>query len=321
MKNKKGISLIVLVITIIVMIILAASVIISLSNTGIINKANEAVDKTNKSEVYNLATLTWAEAFMDGKRGDTLKTAVLDALKDYTDEYDIVVDDNGVSVNKKGESGGTEVGGLDWDAILEDANADPDKYKHPDQTESQHIGIGTDGEPVNMDYWNWFKDATLTNNKVTLATQNGSGKLAGYIGTYTAEGAIIGKVPQYIKPADGEEFLPVESMDSTFYSTSGIVIAPEIPSTVVTMSSTFAFCTNLKTAPVIPVGITGMASAFYRCNSLTGDLVINATPEYYGGCLGDAATNEGTDLKLSGTSSVLSEILNTKSENSNISLK
>ena len=35
---KKGISLIVLVITIIVMIILAAAVVISLNNTGIINK-------------------------------------------------------------------------------------------------------------------------------------------------------------------------------------------------------------------------------------------------------------------------------------------
>ena len=48
MKKKQGISLIVLVITIIVMIILAASVVLTLSNSGIINKANEAVEKTKE---------------------------------------------------------------------------------------------------------------------------------------------------------------------------------------------------------------------------------------------------------------------------------
>ena len=44
MKKKMGISLIVLVITIIVMIILAASVMITISNTGIIDKASTAKD-------------------------------------------------------------------------------------------------------------------------------------------------------------------------------------------------------------------------------------------------------------------------------------
>ena len=98
MKRKQGISLIVLVITIIVMIILAASVVLTLSNSGIINKANEAVEKTNIKEVEQLASLAWAEEFMAGKRGDTLKEAVLEKLKDYTDKYTIKVTDTGVSV-------------------------------------------------------------------------------------------------------------------------------------------------------------------------------------------------------------------------------
>jgi type II secretory pathway pseudopilin PulG len=100
-KQKLGISLIVLVITIIVMIILAASVVLTLSNTGIINKANEAVEKTNIKEVEQLASLTWAEEFMAGKRGDTLKEAVLEKLKDYTDKYTITVTDTGVTVTAK----------------------------------------------------------------------------------------------------------------------------------------------------------------------------------------------------------------------------
>ena len=309
MRRKQGISLIVLVITIIVMIILAASVIISLSDAGIINKANDAVDKTNASEVQNLATLAWAEEFMSGKRGDSLKEAVLDALKDYTDKYDVEVSDTGVSVNKKGEGTANVV---DWDAILADANANPNKYKHPDQTESEDIGIGTDGKPVNMDYWNWFKDPTLTNNMVALATQDGSGKIAGYIGGYTTDGQILGKVPQYIKPSSGTEFLPVEMMDSTFFRCSELKIAPEIPTTVKEMDDTFRLCTNLTTASTIPNGVESLISTYSACNSLTGDLIINANPTQYTSCLWSAATKEGTNLKLSGTSTMLNEILNTK---------
>ena len=99
-EKKQGISLIVLVITLIVMIILAAAVIVTLNNAGIINKANDAVDKTNLNEVQQLANAVWAEEFIDGKRGDTLKAAVLDKLTDYTEKYNIIVDDKGVTVEK-----------------------------------------------------------------------------------------------------------------------------------------------------------------------------------------------------------------------------
>ena len=106
MKRKQGISLIVLVITIIVMIILAAAVVITLSNTGIINKANQAVDKTNEKQVQDLAALVWADAFMDGKRGEELKTEVETKLKDYASVYNITVTDTGVAVTKKEQAGG-----------------------------------------------------------------------------------------------------------------------------------------------------------------------------------------------------------------------
>lgn len=49
-QGKKGISLIVLVITIIVMIILSAAIIISLSGNGIIENANKAVEMTKSDE-------------------------------------------------------------------------------------------------------------------------------------------------------------------------------------------------------------------------------------------------------------------------------
>ncbi|MBR6689422.1 MAG: hypothetical protein IKL68_05350 [Clostridia bacterium] len=106
---KKGISLIVLVITIIVMIIIAASVVITLTNTGITNKANEAVDLTNEKQVQNLAALIWSESYLDELRGKALVDEVTDRLKGYgvTDaEWNIVIADNGITVENKNNNGG-----------------------------------------------------------------------------------------------------------------------------------------------------------------------------------------------------------------------
>ena len=129
MQKKKGISLIVLVITIIVMIILAAAVVITLSNTGIINKASDAVDKTNKQQIVNLASLIWSEEYMDGKRGNTLKEDVLARLEDYTEDYNIIVTDDGVTVKDKNEVGWRiereyDDNGLITKAVVTDGNVE-----------------------------------------------------------------------------------------------------------------------------------------------------------------------------------------------------
>ncbi len=102
MKRKQGISLIVLVITIIVMIILAAAVVITLNNTGIIGRANEAVDATNYKQVEQLANLIWSEEFLAGKRDQALKDSVLEKLEDYKDKYEFEVDNSGVTVTLPG---------------------------------------------------------------------------------------------------------------------------------------------------------------------------------------------------------------------------
>ena len=102
--KKKGISLIVLVITIIVMIILAAAIIISLNNTGIIENANKAVDETNEKTVQEIANLAWGEAYADGKRSASdLKKAVEKALADNNlnvGDYGINVTESGVDIAK-----------------------------------------------------------------------------------------------------------------------------------------------------------------------------------------------------------------------------
>ena len=105
MQKKKGISLIVLVITIIVMIILAAAIIISLNNSGIIGKANKAVNDTNEQEVNHIAQLAWSEAYLNGEKTEPeLRAAVIRALENNgidISKYVITVTTKGVTVKDK----------------------------------------------------------------------------------------------------------------------------------------------------------------------------------------------------------------------------
>lgn len=86
------------------------------------------------------------------------------------------------------------------------------------------------------------------------------------------------------------------------------------------MRGTFYGCGKLSEAPVIPEGVTNMIKSFSGCSNLQGDMIIHATPTDYEGCLSGAAT-KGNTLYLSGSSTVLSEILATKSSNSQIEIK
>ena len=105
---KKGISLIVLVITIIVMIILAASVVITLSNTGIIDRASEATNKTNQSNLQDIVDIAWSDAYVDYLDGkitedqiDDVIIATLQNNKVDTNKYEISADKNGVNIIDK----------------------------------------------------------------------------------------------------------------------------------------------------------------------------------------------------------------------------
>ena len=97
--NKQGISLIVLVITIIVMIILAAAIVLTLNNSGIINRANEAVEKTDLAQIKKLAALKWSESYLNNE--EDISGYVIEKLSEEginTDKYEITVTNTGVDV-------------------------------------------------------------------------------------------------------------------------------------------------------------------------------------------------------------------------------
>ena len=101
---KKGISLIVLVITIIVMIILAAGVVITLSNTGVINRASQAVNLTDEKSVQDLAALLWAEHYLDGDRNEDLVRNVTAKLEEQgvtVDKWNVEVSNTGIVISSK----------------------------------------------------------------------------------------------------------------------------------------------------------------------------------------------------------------------------
>ena len=110
-RNKSGISLIVLVITIIVMIILAAAIIISISNSGIVNRANEAVEKSDEAQMKQLATIAWSEVHLKDTTETKDDAYYLREVKAYLtasgiseaeqNKYIITATTQGVSVKRK----------------------------------------------------------------------------------------------------------------------------------------------------------------------------------------------------------------------------
>ena len=110
MKTKKAISLIVLVITIIVMIILAGAVIVTISNTNIIERARNAKEQADLKTMQELVQTLWADAYVAGARTKVeLETAVTTGLVGVdTSKYDIDVRVDGVTVTLRPAGGGEQ---------------------------------------------------------------------------------------------------------------------------------------------------------------------------------------------------------------------
>ena len=118
MQGNKGISLIVLVITIIVMTIIAGAAIISLNNDGIIKRADEGVKKSNLATAKTIAQIAWMEAYNDGvttvEGPNGLEARVDQALRDAginKGNLEVTVTINGVDVKLK--EGGISSDGSD----------------------------------------------------------------------------------------------------------------------------------------------------------------------------------------------------------------
>ena len=139
-----------------------------------------------------------------------------------------------------------------------------------EQTNKNVIGIGTDGNTVNMDLWKYTPDEETggyaLNTKEGIAS--GGERVAGYRGIVEEDGTIEGTVPQYIKENNGD-WTPVTSLyrtfqgdDSTNEELKKLSTAPKIPTTVKSMQMTFENCQILEKVTCIPGSVKDMNWAF-----------------------------------------------------------
>ena len=297
MKTKNAISLIVLVITIIILAILATTVIVSIIDSGIINKATDTVKQHDLSEVRNLANLAWAEALTDN-------TVISDAeyqsyVQNYltnagvdTTKYDITASAGGVNV---------DVPYVEF-AITKDTvgvtftKADGVTPGDPDNIEIGDIVIYGDyeyrynvspavGIPEESRYWlprtsslidakdGWSvilrKDSM---NKTTVDELCGSiygMPLVEMTSTFLAQGSIYNNNLVGSKIIESPKIpASVVYMDATYGGCDNLTRPPVIPANVTYMHQTFAGCIRLTSAPIIPSGVTNVNNTFYGCTRL-----------------------------------------------------
>ena len=252
MKKDKGITLIALVVTIIVLLILAGvSINMLIGQNGILNRATEAKEKTEEAKLKEQSMLDNYEEQITNYAGINWDLAKANAK---------------APEEQKEERNNGVIGiGTDGKAV----NMDLWKYgKMQDGT------YGLNSQSI--------IDKILQNDWSNVT--------CGYKGKIV-DGKIEETIPQYIKCENDNEFIEVTelpltfyklnelkeisdfpvtlvSMNNTFLHCDNLENVGNIPNSVSTMNSTFSNCTNLKETPVLPSSLTDMSQAFFNCSNL-----------------------------------------------------
>ena len=290
-EKNRGITLIALVVTIIVLLILAGiSITMLTGQNGILNRAQEAKEKTEDAVLEEKIKLLTAETLINEYTGqEEEKTAqeLQNELNNQGENVLVIQWDKYIifDLNKNKEYRVTNDGSIEYwgettlgQTLLNAKTANEDQVAQDGST-SNIIGIDNDGNTVNMLLWEYtlIDDSALgkvgtygLNDKNGLDGSGASGRSEGYIGEYTEDGKIIGTVPAYISEDGGNSYISVTSMAHTFYACNDLIIAPEIADTVTNMQVTFYKATNLTTSPSkIPDSTTNLAYTFLECEKLS----------------------------------------------------
>lgn len=302
LKEKRGITLIALVVTIIILLILAGvSITAVVSDNGIVNKAqkaNELTDIGSDRELIEMSLSEWrlsedVENMVDFFNNTNLFESVTDCgsvlkitMKECKHKYilksngniekiEVKIPANGKYVKKDG----TELlGGENFP----DIPVKGDKY------------FWGDYEYRYNQYYNTGSSSKWSDNE----TQNGWGVHV-LDTTQTEYEQILTNIMGY----------PITNLNYTFYDCEQLVDASaiiihdnvvdlsctfancsklekiaDVPSSVTRMRSTFFDCSSLKEAPVISENVTDIGYIYHGCSSLAGKVVINSNPTVYSGC-------------------------------------
>lgn len=274
MKSKKGISLIVLVITIIVLAILAATVIVTITNSGIINQATDTVKIHDLSQVRSLASLAWSEALMDetittdAEYDAYVKQQLTNAGVNVSD-YDISASINGIEVNKKSDTV--------WEANVTAAT--------PNVIFTKADGV-TPGDPNNLEYgdivlygdyeyrymMNKYYDY-LYDEDILWAAITWNNELEGWGVALKEENLSKTSVGNICNSLFGKNVVSA----SVAFANSSITKSPELPDSIMYLNCTFYNCTSLsEVTDLPPMLVEELDGTFYGCTSLK---IVPAIPE------------------------------------------
>ena len=269
-KEEKGITLVALVVTIIVLIILAGvSIAMLVGETGIVTQTQIVAQDTEIKGDEEKIRLAMVAAQIANNGDIALKGDIEIALLENGTKSIVVDNEDGTRNIIFLDS--RKIYKINNDGSIENTNSDFDSiYVAPasqdDARNEGVIGIGTDGQPVDMDLWNWCYDIQ-SNGYALNDVKVINGELAeakGYLGGFSIDGRIDGVIPQYIKTASDDKFIPVTNLYNTFRECINLVVPPVIPSTVTQMYTTFNSCKNLKESPELPENLINMYGLFYR---------------------------------------------------------
>ena len=296
LKQKKGITLIALVITIIVLLILAGISIAMLSgDNGILQKATDGKTNSEIKGIIEQARIDVLGQQAENKGTNITKEQLIAILNKYfetvedTDipdevsseqgqDYELTTKDDKYTIMLseifKGKFANKENDSLDWNAIFVSAVQNPENYKHPDQIKDTRIAFGPSGNPVNLDLWNVENgdDGYIIKGN-TYFDMMGPHSNPGYLGTIDEEGKIQGEMPMYIQSTtNADEFIPVTSLESTF-SYMPLKYDPVIPNTVkIIGANTFYGC--ILENIIIPNGVTTIESTAFAYHVPIKNMII-----------------------------------------------
>ena len=257
MKRNKGITLIALVITIIVLLILAGITIAALSGeNGILTRAKEARDKAEIAVIEEQIELAKMSSLDDN--GEIVKQTLKIELGKI-DGIDNIIDKvNGVQVEYKGKSqfiqtgnGKIELAEDELEDIAEDIIAGQEEQDYV-------IGIDVYGNQVDLANWNYvFHNADL---------------LLMYTGNIENE-TIIGEIPAYIIKSESGIVTKgaVTVLEGTFSNKTDLkTINVAFPKTVTYYSYAFANSGITSIPPKINLdSVQYLSSMFQNCTGLT----------------------------------------------------
>ena len=164
-----------------------------------------------------------------------------------------------------------DMGIVDWEKAKAEAVA---PASQDEERNNGVIGIGANGNPVDMDLWEYELDEVTggygLNDATSLATEASADASAGYLG----EDFTNINIPQYISKDNGATWTAVTNLDWTFFNSTELLKISRIPDTIISMRYTFRGCSNISDMPKLPVNLENMQSTFMECTNLKNTTTI-----------------------------------------------